>query len=139
MPEKFPHNQGGPDNNEPILSPVIAETARAMINECRDNSDLYRSPSGLKLTVGDIDWSVLYMPKSSDNKETLDLLRDWKKLQEPVYYRVLGNGIITKNTVVANRYSGGVEFDPMGEVLVDDEYEAQTLQAIIRAAHNRSS
>lgn len=133
--ESFP-NRGDRDKREPLANPAIAAAARAMLVDCRENIDLYQSPSGVKLSVGGVDWALVYWPHSGQKEESLSLMRDWKKLENPASYRVLPAGFITKNTEIADRQADGVSFDPAGEVLVEDEHEAQTLQAIVHAGHN---
>ena len=122
--------------HESNYNPTIQHAVEEMFYDCRVNVDSYDSPSGIKLQVGAVDWSVTYWPASAANDESLSLLRDWSELQAPVSYTVLSTGYVTMNDKVATRIPGGVEFDPTGEVLVLDENEVFTLGAIIKAAHH---
>jgi len=125
-----------PESN---YGPTIQSISEEMYDDCRTNSDVYDSPSGIKLKIGDADWAVTYWPASDENEESLSLLRDWRQLQEPVSYRVLQTGYVTKNDKIASRIPGGVSLDPTGEVLVVDINEVFTLAAIVKTAHRLKS
>lgn len=127
MSEKLPHP-----------SPEIAQVVAEILEDCRNNMDAYDSPSGIKIKVGEADWSVSYWPEYPGHKESLSILRDWDRLENPVSYQI-SPGLVRKNSTITDRLAGGVFFDPSAEEAVLDDQEVLTLQAIVRAAHQLKS
>ena len=106
---------------------------------CRANVYLYDSPSGIKISVGDIVWAIAYWPAYDDYPDSLRLTRDVQEYKRPVAYSLEHDGQVIKNATVERRISGGVYFDASAYEIVDDVHEVETLNAIILATHQLHS
>ena len=112
----------------------------AIYNECRNNVDLYNSPGGIDVLIGQINWTVTYWPAWEDEQgehdEVLGLTRDSHTYEHPVSYRLKLDGTPTKNEGIKKRVPGGVYFDKSAEEPLHDLSEIDLLRAIVIAAHD---
>lgn len=112
----------------------------AIYNECRNNVDLYNSPGGIDVIIGQINWTVAYWPAWEDEQgehdEILGLTRDSRTYEHPVSYRLKLDGTATKNEGIKKRVPGGVYFDKAAEEPLHDLSEIDLLRAIVIAAHD---
>lgn len=111
----------------------------AIYDECRNNLDLYDSPGGIDVTIGEVNWTVTYWPAWEDEQgehdEKLGITRDTRTYQHPVSYLLKLDGTATKNEGIEKRIPGGVYFDQSAEEAVNDLSEIDLLRAIVIAAH----
>jgi len=111
----------------------------AIYDECRKNVDLYNSPGGIDVIIGQINWTVTYWPAWEDERgehdEILGLTRDSRTYKHPVSYRLKLDGTATKNEGIEKRVPGGVYFDKSMEHPIGDLTEIDLLRAIVIAAH----
>lgn len=115
------------------------QLVESIYGECRNNLDLYHSPWGIDVEIGDINWTVTYWPSWTDAQgphgEQLGLIRDSHAFDHPVAYRLGLDGTVTKNEGIEKRVQGGVYFDKTTVEPVEDTNEIELLHAIVVAAH----
>lgn len=74
-----------PNTND--SSPRPHETKAAeILEECRTNSDLYDSPSGIDVSIGEVVWTVTYWPEYEGSPEKLTIIRGTVTYDNPVSY-----------------------------------------------------
>lgn len=129
--EKQPENTSDRESRRQLVE--------AIYDECRNNLDLYNSPWGIDVEIGEINWTVTYWPAWKDEQgphgERLGLLRDSHTFEHPVSYHLELSGVVTKNEGIERRIQGGVYFDKSTVVPVNDASEIELLHAIVVAAH----
>lgn len=111
------------------------EVSLATMAECRENTELYDSPSGIGIMIGNIEWTVTYWPEWDDNPESLNITRGTESYESPVAYMFRSDGTVIKNDT-SQPVSGGAYFDGDMDHLVEDQDEIETLKSIVIAAHN---
>ena len=109
--------------------------AAEILAKCHANEDVYDSPSGIEVTVGDVLWTITYWPAWENLPERLNIERDTGTDEIPVSYGLTKEGVISKNQTIIERIEGGVYYDPAGERVVEDIDELEILKAIVMAAH----
>lgn len=128
MERHYPaENQPDPENATALVESIY--------DECRDNVDLYDSPAGIEVRIGDVVWAVTYWPAWDDQPDRLTMTRDTTEIVCPASYHFFHDGRITKNEAVAKRVPGGVFFEPEADTLVTDTDEIEMLRAIVMATH----
>lgn len=117
----------------------IPAIAASIYDDCRSNVDLYDSPTGFGIEVGNVNWQIIYWRAYTDetggHMDSVRIVRDFSTHQNPVSYGVMQDGTILKDEKIAHRISGGVYYDPNGTVQVDDPEEARLLRSIVSTAH----
>lgn len=125
--DKPAENQPDPESAKHLVG--------SMYDECRRNVDLYESPAGIEVKIGEVIWAVTYWPAWDDQPDRLMMTRDVTELDCPASYRFSHDGSVTKNEAVAKRVPGGVFFESKAAVPVTDADEMEMLRAIVIATH----